>query len=130
MQLTVGQIYEGYEALARLLQRELEAPTAFVVAHNFEAVAAEYNLAQPQHLALIQRHGGTQRPGTGLWELKPVTAEYQAELAALLAVAVEVAITPLALEQLQRRPGEPAPITPADLLALDWMWTKAAEGAA
>jgi len=119
MNVTLRELYEGRDALARLLSAALPARTAFYVARSVRLINQELVTLEEQRNVLIQRFGQPE-DSPGKWLIPAEQKEaFWREFNDLLDERVELSIDPLLFDAL---PSDFA-LTPADAMALEFLFS-------
>lgn len=118
MQVTLANIYNGWQALAKLSALDLPARKAYALARFMKDAGSEYDLIEKQRVKLVERYGSQDEQGNT--HVPPANLEpFVAAFNELLAVTVEVYDPQITIDDL-----EGAKLSAISFFSLSWLFDK------
>lgn len=118
MQVTLANIYNGWQALAKLSTLDLPARKAYALARFMKDAGSEYDLVEKQRVNLVQRYGAQDEQGNT--HVPPANLEpFVAAFNELLAVTVEVYDPGLTIDDL-----DGAKLSAISFFSLSWLFDR------
>ena len=116
MKLTLGQIYQGYPVISKIITHDMPIRTAFSMSRMAKTINDEYTEVEAQRVKLIQKFG--EKADDEKMQVKPDKyADFAKEFNELLGEEVEVEINQISLNQLP----EDLKLTPQDAAIIDFL---------
>jgi hypothetical protein len=115
MKVTVKQILEGQQSIAKLLDKSLPAATAFRLGRLVSKVDAELKVFDDQRTKLVQEMG--EDIGEGKFKIKDENIDkFNAEMNTLMAIEIDIDVQQLSISEFGA-----IEVTARDLLQIEWL---------
>jgi len=118
MQVTLGTLYNGWQALAKLSNLDLPARKAYALARFMKDAGNEYELIEKQRVKLVERYGAPDESGNT--HVPPANLEpFVTAFNELLSVSVEVYDPQITIDDL-----DGAKLSAIAFFSLSWLFDR------
>lgn len=118
MKVTLKQILDSQQPIARLMDLKLPPATAFRLGRIVSKLDSELSVYNDQRLKIVQEFGEPMEDGMNFKIKDENIDEFNKQMNELISVEIDVEITPISIEELSAGGNT---VTARDLLAAEWL---------